>query len=156
MNGINIAEQLHVVHALPPVDITGGKFTDVWSMKKHSHASIFVMVGVSAAAFTKIILNACDNFTPSNRVALAYSVYKEETDSGDTLGARTAVTTAGLTPSANDNILYVIEFDADDLPDGYDYMEVSLTNGSNSVIGAVLVILSGARYAGDQSATVIA
>lgn len=156
MHGINLAEQCHIVNALPPINITGGKFTDVWSMKKHSHVSIIIQIGVSSAAFLAVILNACDNFTPSNRTALAFSVYKEETAAGDTLGARTAVASAGMTPSANDNVMYVIEFDADDLPDGFDYMEVSLTNGTNSVIGSVVAILSGQRYAGTENATAIA
>ena len=93
---------------------------------------------------------------PTTRTALAFSVYKEETAAGDTLGARTAVLAAGLTPDAADTIMYVIEVDADELPDGSDNLEVSLTNTTNSVIASVVAILTGARYAKEQSATAIA
>ena len=71
------------------------------------------------------------------------------------LGARTAVAAAGLTPSANDGIFYVIELDASELSDGKPYVQVELTNGTNSVIAAVVAILSGARYAEAQSPTEI-
>lgn len=155
MKGFVLAEQGHLVQALAPVDITGGKTGQAFSMKKYQHASIVVAVGVSAAAFTKILVNQCDDKDGTNPVAIAFNVYKAETASGDVLGARTAVAATGLTPSANDGIFYVIELDANELSDGKPYVQVELTNGTNSVIAAVLVVLSGARYAETQSPTEI-
>jgi hypothetical protein len=69
------------------------------------------------------------------------------------LGARTAVAAAGYTPTANDGVFYVIEIDGNELPDGSPYVQLSLTNGTNSVIGSAVAILSGARYAEVQSPT---
>jgi len=154
-HGFPIAEGGHVVNAMAPIDITGGVFSDVWSMAHYDHCTIIVAIGVSAAAFTKIIVNACDDFTPSTRVPIAYGLYGEETAAGDTLGAREEVAATGKTPAAADGIFYVIEIDADQLPDGSPNLEVSLTNGANSVIASVLAILSGSRY-GDRTATAIA
>jgi len=154
--GFYFSQEGHFVNALPPVDITGGKFSDVWSMKNYQHATIVIQIGVSAAAFTKIILNACDDFVPTTRTAIAYNQYAEETAAGDTLAAKVAVAAAGQTPTANDNTVYIIEIDASDLPQGSPNLEVSLTNGANSVIASVGVFLSGARYAEDLSATAIA
>lgn len=154
--GINIAEECHIVNILPPVDITGGATGDVFSMANWAKAQIIVQVGASAAAFTKVIVNACTDFSASNATAIAYNVYKEETAAGDTLGSRTAVAAAGLTPSANDSIMYVIDLDATQLPAGYHFVQLSLTNGTNSVIASAVAILTGGRYYGDQSATVIA
>jgi len=156
MKGFVAAEQGHIVNILPPIDITGGATGDVFSMENHAHATIIIQVGVSAAAFTKIILNECTNFAAAGATAIAHSIYKEETAAGDTLGARTAVLAAGTTPSANDNIFYVIELDASELSDGYNFVQLSLTNGANSVIASAVVILSGSRYAEEQSATAIA
>lgn len=157
MQGFNIAEQGHVVNILPPIDINGGATCDVFSMENYGHATIIVQVGVSAAAFTKIIVKECTSFASAGATAIAYNVYKEETAAGDTLGARTAVAAAGLIPSANDTIMYVIELDARELSDGSHFVEVSLTNASgNSVIASAVAILSGSRYAEDQSATAIA
>lgn len=146
----------HPVNILPPIDITGGKDSDVFSMKNYGHASICLQVGVSAAAFTKIILQACDDFTPSNTTDIAFRLYSEETAAGDTLAAVEAVAATGKTPSANDNIMYWIEIDADELPADKTCLRLHLTNGANSVIASAVAILSEARYSGDQSATAIA
>jgi hypothetical protein len=155
MQGVNIAEQFHVVNILPPVDITGGVTGDRFTLKNYAHATIIVQVGVSAAAWTKIILRECTAATGGTATDRAFNIYKEETDAGDTLGARTEVAAAGLTPSANNNIMYVIEIDARELTDGYPWLELALTNGANSVIASAVAVLSGARYSSDQSATAI-
>lgn len=149
--GINLAELGHFVNLVPPVDITGGVTGDVFSMRDYAHATIAVQVGVSAAAFTKIIVNKVDNFAGDNPVAIPFKLYAEEAAAGDTLGAREDVAVAGKTPSANDSIFYIIELDADELGDGYEHVQLSLTNGTNSVIASAIAILTGARYAGDPS-----
>lgn len=155
MNGFIPSEAGHIVNLVPPIDITGGVTGDVFSMRRYTHATIIVQVGVSAAAFTKIIINECNTFAAGGAAAIAHYIYKEETALGDTLGARTAVAAAGTTPSANDNIFYVIELDHDELTEGFPYVQLSLTNGANSVIGSAVAILSGPRYAEEQSATEI-
>jgi len=156
MKGITLAEVGHIVNIIPAIDITGGVTGDVFTMENHSHATIIISIGVSAAAFTKIIVNECTSFAAAGATAIAYSIYKEETASGDTLGARTAVAAAGVAPSANDNIHYVIELDASELSDGSPYVQLSLTNGANSVIASAVAILTGSRYAEESSATAIA
>ena len=156
MRGIALAEAGHFVNIIPPIDITGGKTGDVFHVKMHAHVTIVIQIGVSAAAFTKIILNSCDDAAAAGAAAMAFFVYKEETAAGDTLGARTAVTAAGLTPSANDTIMYVIEVDAAELPQGQEYLQLSLTNTTNSVIASALAILTGSRSADvNESQTVI-
>ena len=155
MRGIALAEAGHIVNVIPPIDITGGKTGDVFHVKKHAHVTIVVQIGVSAAAFTKILLNSCDDAAAAGAAAMAFFVYKEETDAGDTLGARTAVTSAGLAPSANDNIMYVIEVDAAELPQGQEYLQLSLTNTTNAVLASALAILTGSRYGEVESRTVI-
>jgi hypothetical protein len=158
MKGFVTAEQGHVVNILAPVDITGGKTAQTFHMKKNGHASIIVQVGVSAAAFTKILLNACNDAGGDGAVAIPFALYAQETAgaSHDVLGARQQVTAAGYTPSANDGIFYVIELDASELPDGLEYVQLQLTNGSNSVIGSAVAILSGSRFAEAQSSSVTA
>jgi hypothetical protein len=160
MQGLVIAEQTHVVNILPAVDITGGKVSQAFSMKNHHHATIILQIGVSAAAFTKIIVDygtatAAVGTPIAGATAMPFYIYKQETAGADqdVLGARTAVLAAGYTPSANDGIFYVIEIDAQELPDGSPYVQLSLTNGSNSVIASAIAILSGARFSGATQAT---
>lgn len=156
MKGYNIAEMGHVVNILPPIDITGGTTGDVFSMENYGHATIIVQVGVSAAAFTKILVNECTALDGTGATAIAFNYYAEETAAGDTLSTRTAATTAGVTPSANDTIFYIIELDASELSDGSNFVQLQLTNGTNSVIASAVAVLSGSRYGGTQSVTAIA
>ena len=156
MKGFYTAEAGHVVNILPAIDITGGVTGDRFRMKNYAHATIILSVGVSAAAFTKIIVNECNAATSGTATAIPFKLYAEETDAGDTLGPREDVAAAGRTPSANNNIMYVIEIDASELSEGFEWIELSLTNGVNSVIASAVAILSGARYACDQSPTAIA
>ena len=156
MQGIVLSEVGHLVNVIPPIDISGGVTGDRFRLSKYGHASIIVQVGVSAAAFTKIELKECNAASGGTATKIAYSAYKEETDAGDTLGAKVAVDSNGVTPSANNNIMYVIEVDARQLTDGYEWLEVGLTNGSNSVLASCIAVLSGSRYANSESATAIA
>ncbi|KKM71629.1 hypothetical protein LCGC14_1428710 [marine sediment metagenome] len=155
MQGFNIAEMGHIVNILPPIDITGGVDADVFSMENYGHATIIIQIGVSSAAFTKIIVEECTAIDGTGATGIAHAIYKEETALGDTLGARVAALAAGTTPSANDTIFYVIEIDARELSADSPFIQLSLTNGVNSVIASAVAILSGSRYGGDQSATAI-
>lgn len=156
MQGINLVEQGHFVNVLPPVDITGGATGDRFSMKHHGKAQILVQVGVSAAAFTKILVKECDAATSGTATPIGFNYYAEETANGDTLGARASVAATGLTPSANNGIFYVIDIDARELSEGFEWVEVSFTNGANSVIASACAILTGGRYNGAEGATVLA
>ena len=155
MKGIVLAEQGHFVNLVPPVDITGGVTGDRFSMKNYAHATIVIQVGVSAAAWTAIILRECNAATGGTATDIAFTMAKEETALGDTLGALAAVAAAGYTPSANNSIMYVIELDAQALTDGYEWVELALTNGVNSVIASAVAILTGARYQDDATRTAI-
>lgn len=155
MRGFNIAEQGHIVQITAPVDVTGGATGQCFGMAKYHHASIIVAIGASAAAFTAIIVKQCTASDGTGATAIPFSIYKQETAgaSHDVLGARTAVAAAGYAPSANDAIFYVIELDASELADGSPWVQVVLTNGTNSVIAGIFAVLSGPRYANTQAPT---
>lgn len=146
----------HWVPLLYPVDETGGKTLKAFSMAQYAHASILLLIGVSAAAPGLITLNACTDAAGTGATAIAFNVFKGETTDTDTLGARVAVTSAGFTPPATDKIFYVIEIDAESLPQGSPYIQVVEANTTNSVIASAAALLSGPRQACDQSPTVLA
>ena len=159
MSRFYVSEEGHIVNAIAPVDLNGGASSDVFDMGNHSHASIIVALGVTASGseFT-ITVEECDDFTPSNSTAIAFNYYSETTAGGDTLGAKQTATASGFTTSADepDGTFYTIEVDAADLTDGYPKLRVVCSDPGASVIGSVTAVLSGSRYAGEASATVIA
>jgi hypothetical protein len=162
MKGFVIAEAGHIVNILPAVDLTGGKKSQAFSMKNYQHATIIISLGVSAAAITAFLLKAGSATAAigadmAGAVAIPFKLYKQETAgaNNDVLDAGTELDINGNTaPTANDNAFYVIELDAQELPDGKPYVQLVVTNGSNSAIASAVAILSGARFAGVKSDTV--
>ncbi len=151
-----LAQSGHAVLALAPVDVTGGKKTAAINLKNYSHLSALIGIGVSAAAPGAITVEACTAQDGTGATAIPFNVFKSETAAGDVLGPLVACTSGGFTPPATDGIFYVIEMDSSEMPAGSSYVRVSIADTTNSVIATVFFVLSGARYAGDQSPTVLA
>jgi hypothetical protein len=161
--GIYTAQKEHVVNILPPVDVTGGKTSQAFSMAGASHATIILQIGVSAAAPTGVTVQAgtataAVGASVAGAAAIPFDLFKQETAgaANDVLGARVAATTSGFVPSANDGIFYVMEIDAEDLPAGSPYVQLNIANAANSVIASAVAILSGIRYAGESNPTATA
>ncbi len=161
--GFYTAQKGHVVNILPPVDVTGGKTSQAFSMAGASHASIILQIGASAAAPTGVTVQAgtataAVGASVAGAAAIPFDLFKQETAgaANDVLGTRTPITTAGFAPSANDGIFYVIEFDGEDMPAGSPYVQLNIANGVNSVIASAVAILSGLRFAGESNPTVTA
>lgn len=151
-----LAERGHFVNVWSPKDVNAGVTGDRFTMKNYRHATIYLSIGVSAGAATKIFVKNCTAASAGTATAIAYNYYVEDTAAGDVLGARTAIAATGVTPSANDNIFYVIEIDAEELTNGYEWVEISMTNAAQSVLSGCVAILTGARYGKTESPTVIA
>jgi hypothetical protein len=155
MKGLYLSQVAHIVNAEPPVDINGAGFTtDYFNLKYYQHVSIIITLGVTGAAST-ITVEESDDSSGSSTTAIAFSYYQEETAAGDTLSTKQSATTAGFSTSTNDNITYVIEIDASQLSDGYPYVVVKGSDPSAATLVSVVAVLSGARYAEDESPTAI-
>lgn len=160
MNKFVAAEMGHVINLLPPIDVdtaSGVERSEVFSMKNYSHVTIIVQCGVTNADGGNITIEEVDDFDGTTDTAIDFYYYAETTALGDTLGARTLAEAAtGIDVSANDNIMYVIEIDAAQLSEGYPNLCLKWSNPGGSTIASAVAILSGARYAQDQSPTEIA
>lgn len=158
MRGINLAQQAHVASVVAPVDFTGGKTGRWLSLALYEHVTFILPIGVSAAAPTKILVNGATDKNGTGSTAIAFDLYTAETTTVDLLAAKQRIAAAGYTPSAVDDIFYVIEVDAADviaqLGESFKYVTVQVTNGVNSVIASCIAILTGARYQDDQSPSV--
>lgn len=155
MQGLVLSQVAHVVPDVYPVDLNGGKTGVEFNMAKYGHASIIVSIGASSGTPTMTI-EECDDSSGSNPVAIPFNVWKSETTDGDVLAAKTAVTSSGFAIAASTaRIFYVVELDARALDDKKNWVRVKFSNPSASVLGSVVVVLSGSRYAHDQSETVV-
>ena len=154
MSYFNAAQEGHIVSILAPVDCNSGKTGESFSMENWSHASIIITGGVSAGA-TTITVSENNNASQGGTTPIGFNYAAETTAAGDTLGALTACSSSGFATSTNNGIIYVIELDAAQLSAGYKWVTVHFSNPSASNIIGASAVLSGGRYACDQSATAI-
>ena len=156
MSRMVMAEEAHIINILPPQDVSGGVTSDVFSMKNASHCTIIVTAGSTHSDAGNVTIEECDDLNPTTDTAIAFNYYAEETAAGDTLGDRTAATTAGIDVSENDNITYVIEIDADELTEGYPCLELKWSACGGATYGSAVAILTGYAYQGKDQPTEIA
>ena len=154
MKGFVIAQVGHVVQALAPVNASGGKTAQAFSMEAHQHVSILILLGAQAAQMTSIRVNACTDAAGDNPTLIPFNVWKAESANVDVLGLRTPVASSGFQPTGTGGTFYVIELDTTELPQGSPYVQVVIANGANADYVAVAAILSGARDAYESSPTV--
>ena len=155
MGRFNIAEECHIVNILPPLDIdAAAQVSDYFSTKNAGSVQIILQLGVTGATAV-LTIEESDDAAGSSTTAIAFNVYKEETAAGDTLGARTAVTSSGMTTSANDGIFYIVDIDPRDLTDGYPYLVAKLTDPGAATFGSAVAILGDLRYKGDPTPTAV-
>ena len=158
MTGINISEQCHVVNAIPPIDSAAGAQTGATiNMENWSHATIIVTLGACNADAGNITLEESDTAVFTNHPEVAFKYYSEITPLGDVLdtGPTTAVAATGIDLADLDNTTYVIEFDSSEFTAGYSFIRVmaSIAGGANLI--SAVAILSGPRYGGYGSVSVL-
>jgi hypothetical protein len=156
MKGINLAEEGRIMTLIPPIDRTGiaTDSTIVCDMRNWSHATVICSIGLNGPTATGVItVHAIDKLpTATAHGPIAFRYYRYETNqlaaSGDLKGALTWATTAGITPVATTTgAMYVIELDAEELPQGYMGFLIGYANPAAACVSSVIAILTGARYA---------
>ncbi len=157
MKGFNIAEGAHVINALAPVSFAAGLTSDYWNMEGYSHASIFILMG-AAVQVAQVTVYQSEDSAGTGEDAIAFKYYSEITANGDVLERQADATAAGFaTASAGTaDTMHVIEVDASELAEDHPFMCVKVTGAGGAQLGAILVVLSGARYAEEASVTALA
>jgi len=160
MSGFVVAEADMSYRVLP----SGRQYRRYGGRIQHagiSHATIILTIGSSAVAVTKLLVKECLTKAGAGTL-IAYDVYKGETTgaaaNADVLASRSR--RQPLLPRASDlaetnNIFYVVELEASQLSAGYEWVEVSVTADAGVNMMSCVAILSGPRYAGVASRTVL-
>ena len=116
----------------------------------------FVLIkGVGTTGTSTITVESSDDVAASNVTAIPFR-YKAIT-SGDTEGALTIAAAAGFTTTAGSSQLYLIEVDSEELGDtGYQYLRLKTVESVDAaVLGGILILMHGNRFAQDIPATAI-
>jgi hypothetical protein len=152
-----ISEEGHVVNILPPISLSGGSDTHLYSfsMARYTHASILVSLGAAVGTST-ITIKECTSHTGSGAKAIPFNVYKCDIARGDTLSSRVACDSAGFSAlGATGNVMYVVELESSQLDDGYPYVALYYTDPSGAQLGCAVAVLSGARYEQQSSVSAL-
>jgi hypothetical protein len=157
MKGFTIAEEGHVINALAPISLAASPTSDYWNMEGYSHASIIIQLG-AAVQVEQITVYQSEDSAGTGEDAIVFKYYSEVTADGDVLDRQTDSAVAGFaTASAGTaNTMHVIEVDAAELAEGHPFMCVKVAGAGGAQLGSIVVVLSGARYAQESSATALA
>ena len=153
-----LSEDTKIINGLAPsADLfDSDPATDVVSMKHYDRLA-FMLIGVATTGTAVVTVEECDNFTPSNSTAIAFSVRKNDAFATDTLGADVAVSAAGYTTPTSATFMHIIEVKGATLTDGFPNVRVVCTEGVDAaVIGTVVCLGSDAKYFGSTLPTAIA
>ena len=160
MSGFNLAEQGHLVQLFEPADHTLAEASLVVRMGKYSHLTIVISYGATPRADGLILIESCDNMTPSVHTEIVFDYYECIVDFegalGDVMSAKKTAAITGMVPTGTSNIMYIIELEAAQLVSGHIGFRMRQVDPTGASIMSAIGILSGARYAGPQSPTVIA
>ncbi len=155
--GINLATEGHIVTLYYPLDINtlaAAESPVVVCMENYAHATIIVSIGVDGGIAASVItVHAVDKQpTATAHAAIAFRYYRYETSqiaaNGDVRGSLIWATTAGIIPVATTTpCMYVIELDADELPQGYYGFRLAIGDPAAACVESAIAILTGPRYA---------
>lgn len=153
----------HVAVVLPPQNITGGVHSAAVNFKNYSHLSALIMLGALSATTGLITVEVCTTQGGANPLAIPFNLFAQETSNGDVFGPIVNVPATGYQPPVTPNINYTLEIDSAQIPTnattgawaGYNYIRVSIADGADTDFACIVFLLSGARYAQDQSPTVL-
>lgn len=154
-----LLQYVHPVKGLDAVAdaFSGTVYSDVVNVKNYRTCTFIVHKAVGATGTSTITVlagsDAADPPTASTAIPFRYKAMT----STDIEGALTDATTSGFATTAGSSQLYLIEVDCDELGDtGYSYLCLKAVEVVDSpVLGGIIILLSGARFAQDVPATAI-
>ena len=155
---MKLLEQVQIVEGFPTVDLqTGANDGDYVSLKDYKHVAVVFTSGVGTASDdpTLTIQQASDNAgTGVKDLDFTVIMVKQAATSLASTGQWTKTTQAAAntytsTTAAEQSLIWVVEFDADelDVDNDFDHIRATVADiGSNAQPGSLMYILSEPRF----------
>jgi hypothetical protein len=160
--GFVLVQDGHYANVVAPVSAGAAQVGVRFNLATWAHASLIVRFGVAGGPAGAVTLKVYPAVTGGSGVAIPfkYAVQNAAAVQQDVFGALTQATATGYTPGTDivDEVI-AIELDAADLLVAANgtYVELNIAAGSLGTTAQLMsaeAILSGGRFAGDQSASV--
>lgn len=140
MNAL-LMESHRFVKGLDPVAdaFSGTVYSDIVDMGEFRRILFQIYAGVGATGTSTLTVEACDDTSGSNVVAIPF--YSREITTGDTEGAITAQAATGFTTTAGSSKLVLVEVREDALAaTGYRYVRLKAVESVDSpVLGCICI-----------------
>ena len=135
-----------VLLASPVADALAGTiYTDVVSMELYHECYFILVSGVGTTGTSTITVESCDDFTPTNKQAVAFK-YKR-TSAGETNTAWTAATSSGFTTTAGSHQVYTIRLRKENCYLDYKTARLKCVEVANDpVLAGCLIMMAKPRY----------
>jgi len=153
---MKLVENAQIVSAIVPVDLQSAQDGDWVSLKDYNHVTIIFhkAAGTAGDDPTVRMQQATDN-AGTGAKDLSYTEYWIKQGTLTAVGQFTkntqaAASTALNSTSAESQVLFVIEIDADmlDVDNGFDHVRFRVDDvGTNTQLGSAIYLLSQPRYA---------
>ena len=136
----------HLIPLIAPVDTAASTVnTDVFDAGECVAVEMQIAFGVITGDTVVVTVEECDDTTPTNSTAIAYTYRLSSAVGTDSMGALTAATTSGVTIAAtDDNKVLQIFVDPAALSAGYPYLRAVVDPGASAsvvLVGAVANVL---------------
>jgi hypothetical protein len=160
--GFYLVEDGHFCDLIRPVSASAAQASTRFNLAMWQHASIVLRLGASGGPTGAVTLNVYKALTGGSGVAIPFKYFLQNSASApfDVFNDWVQATSAGFTPAsdvAGQDL--VIEIDTDEILVAANgtYLELDVAVGSLGTTPQLLdafAILSGGRFAGDQSVSV--
>lgn len=148
----------HIITGIDPVAdaFSGTVYTDVVNMSGYAFAEFLIHKGVGATGTSTVTIEACDNASGDNPVAVPFAYQEYISTTTDLPGAVKKATTTGFALTAGSSQLYVAQVDSQ-VMGGKGWVRAKLVEVVDSpVLAGVIIRLGSPRYGTDIPPTAIA
>lgn len=154
---MRLCEVIKKAMVLEPEDHAAGVDGDSICLKNGQHLTLTFLFGeLTGDSVLKIYEGASDGAKTS---ALTFAYRATSTDlknaGGDTLGDEATSAALPLTAATFEDRMLVVEIDAEQLTDGYDWVTVELSDAASELFVSCEAEVSMLRYAGETPPTII-
>lgn len=146
---MNLGFNPRYVGLASPVDTASTTVnSDVIGCKELNSIDFLVYFGTITGDTVAVTVEECDDVTPTNSTAIAFTYRKGAAVGTDTDGAVTAATTSGVTIAAtDDDKVLTVSVDPAALTDGYPYLRIVADPGASaSAVEIAIVAVCWPRY----------
>lgn len=145
-----LCEEKKIIFAVEPEDFNAAGITlESVCMKDYGHYTLILLFGeLTGDSVLKIREGATDGATTAD-ITFSYRATATDLKSsgGDTLGTEATSAALTLTAATYEDRMIVVEIDAAQLTDGYDWITPIIDDVATELFVAGVIILSEPRYA---------